>query len=139
MNKKLPILLAILALIVSSLACKALSGGEPTLSNIRTATDADGANPTSTFSSTDTIYAVSDLKNGVKGNVVSSSWYAVDVVGVDPNFLIDSVDYKVEEDTFTGIVHFYFEPPTDGWPAGKYRVDISFNGVATGSAEYTIK
>lgn len=48
MSKKLPILLALLALVASSLAC-ALGGGDPALSNTRTALDEDGVNVTSTF------------------------------------------------------------------------------------------
>lgn len=138
MNKKLPILLAILALVAASLACNALSS-EPKLSNVRTATDSDGANPTAVFSPLDTIYVVSDISNGAKGNVVSSSWYAASVEGVDPNFLIDTVEYTVEEDGFTGNVHFYFEPPDGGWPTGTYRVEVSFNGAPTSTVEFTVQ
>ena len=138
MNKKLPVLLAVLALIASSLACVAL-GGDPALSNTRTALDQDGNQTTSVFSPSDTIYVVNDLANGVKGNLVSSSWYAADVEGVDPNFLIDTVEYTVVDETFNGTVHFYFEPPEGGWPTGTYRVEVFFNGVASATVEFTVQ
>jgi hypothetical protein len=138
MKNKLPILLAVLALAASSLAC-ALGGGDPTLSNTRTALDEDGVNTTSTFGAFDIVYVVNDLANGVNGNVVTSIWYAESVDGVDPNFLIDTVEYTVTDETYDGTIYFYFEPPTDGWPAGTYRVEVSFNGVPSATVRFTIQ
>lgn len=135
---RLSILLAVIALFISTLAC-AFGGGEPTLSNVRTAKDEDGAQPSSVFGSTETIYAVSDLSNGVKGNVVLSRWYAVDVPDVEPNFLIDEVDITIEEDSFTGTIFFNFDPPEGGWPVGTYKVEILFNNVLITSAEYSVQ
>lgn len=138
MDRKFPVLLAVLALIISSMAC-ALGGGDPTLSNSRTALDEDGVNVTSVFGTFDTVYVVNDLANGVQGNIISSSWYAANVEGVDANFLIDTVEYTVPDETFTGSVHFFFEPPEGGWPVGTYRVDVFFNGAASSSVEFTIQ
>ena len=137
--KKLPVVLAVFALIVSSLACSALGGGEPTLSNTRTAFDEDGANTSTVFGAFDTVYVVNDLANGVKGNVVSSDWYAENADGVDPNFLIDSVEYTVVDDTFDGTVHFFFEAPDGGWPVGTYRVEVFFNGAPSATVSFTIQ
>ena len=137
MNKKFSILLAALALVVSTLACAL---GKPTLSNTRTAKDQDGKQPTSVFNTTDTIYVVSDLSNGVKGNVVSSKWYAVDVPNADPNSLIDQADIPVEEDSFNGTIYFYFPPPNNGqWPTGTYKVEIYFNGALSSTTEFTVQ
>ena len=116
-----------------------MGGGDPTLSNTRTALDEDGLNVTSVFRSFDTVYIVNDLANGVQGNVVSSSWYAADVEGIDPDFLIDTVEYTVADETFDGTVHFFFEPPDGGWPLGTYRVEVSFNGAPSGTVEFTIQ
>ena len=58
-SKKLSILLAVLALIISTLACAL--GGEPTLSNVRTAKDQDGAQPASIFATTETVF-VDDIQ-----------------------------------------------------------------------------
>lgn len=138
MRNKLFVLLAVSALVAATLACS-FGGGEPSLSNIRTAYDSDGANVSSTFGPSDTVYVVTDLSNGVKGNVVSSDWYVENAEGVDPNFLMDSVQYDVVDDTFTGTVHFYFEAPDDGWPAGTYRVEVFFNGQPAETVRFTIQ
>jgi hypothetical protein len=137
MNKKFSILLAVLALVASTLACAL---GEPTLDNVRTAKDQDGNQPTSVFSTTDTVYVVSDLSNGVKGNTISSKWYAVDVADTEPNLLIDEADIPIEDDSFTGNIYFYFPPPLDGqWPVGSYKVEVYFNGVLTSTVNFTVQ
>ncbi len=138
MKTKLPMMLAVLALIISTLACS-LGGGEPTLSNSRAAFDSDGVNITSTFGLFDTVYVVSDLDNGVAGNLVSSDWYAESVDGLEANFFIDTVEYTVVDESFNGTVHFFFEPPDGGWPTGTYRVEVSFNGVPTATVRFTIQ
>ena len=137
MSKKLPVPLAVLVLIASSLACAL--GGDPTLSNTRTALDSDGANTSSTFGPFDTVYVVNDLANGVSGNIVSSNWYAENVEGLEPNFLIDTVEYTVEDESYNGIVYFYFEPPDGGWPVGTYRVEVSFNGAPNATVSFTVQ
>ncbi len=135
-SKKVSILLAVIVLVLAQLACAV---GEPTLSNVRTARDSDGAQPSTTFGVFDTVYVVSDLANGVAGNIITSRWFAENVEGVDPNFLIDEADINVTEETFNGTIYFYFEPPADGWPTGTYRVEIYFNGALTGTAQFSIQ
>ncbi|MCL4275457.1 MAG: hypothetical protein KJZ77_16415 [Anaerolineales bacterium] len=137
-SKKLSILLALAALIISTLACA--MGGEPTLSNVRTARDQDGNQTTSVFGTFDTVYVVSDLSNGVLGNVVTSNWYAVDVADTEPNFLIDSADILVEEDSFSGTIYFFFPPPVNGqWPVGTYKVEVLFNGVLVNTVNFSVQ
>ncbi|MCZ2121219.1 MAG: hypothetical protein LC108_03025 [Anaerolineales bacterium] len=135
-TKKLPILLAILALVFSTLAC---ASGEPGLSNVRTALDADGKNQTSTFSSTDTIYVVGEVSNGLKGNVVSSKWLVDNVEGYESGSEIDSSDLTLDADYTDYIVNFYFQPPDGGWPAGSYKVEIYFNGALNTTLTYTVQ
>ena len=137
-TKKFSILLAALMLILVQLAC---AGGEPGLSNSRTAFDQDGTQPSSTFGSFDTVYVVSDLANGAAGNVVTSKWYAENADGLDPNFFLDEADITVTEADapFNGTIYFFFEPPTDGWPAGTYKVEILFNGALSSTVVFTIQ
>ena len=136
MNRKFSILLALLALIASTLACAA---GEPTLSNVRTAKDDSGKELSSVFSPTDTIYVVGDLTNGKKGNVVSSKWMVSNVEGYDPGYVIDDVDLTLDKDQLAYTINFYFEPPTDGWPAGTYKVEVYFNTVLNSTVEFTVQ
>ena len=134
-SRKLSILLAVFALIFSTLACAA---GEPTLSNARTAKDSDGKELNTTFGTSDTIYVVVDLANGVKGNKVAYKWYAENVEGVDPNFLMDETETSIDEDSdYT--LYSYFEPSADGWPTGSYKVEVYFNGVLNSTVAYTIQ
>ncbi|MDP2777701.1 MAG: hypothetical protein Q8O48_08645 [Anaerolineales bacterium] len=137
-SKKLPILLAVIALIIPTLACA--FGGEPTLSNGRTAKDQDGAQPVSVFSKTETVYVVSDLSSGVKGNIITSKWYAVDVADTEPNFLIDTAEIPIEDEAFDGTIYFFFDPPIGGeWPVGRYKVEIYFNGVLNSANQFTVE
>lgn len=137
-SKKLSILLAVLALIISTLACAL--GGEPTLSNVRTAKDQDGAQPASIFATTETVFVVSDLTSGVKGNLITSKWYAVNVADTEPNLLIDTAEIPIEDETFDGTIYFFFEPPIEGvWPVGSYKVEIYFNGVLNSTVQFTVE
>ena len=135
-SNKVSILLAVSALIISTLACAL---GEPSLSNVRTAKDQDGAQPASVFGPTDTIYLVSDLANGVTGNVVSSKWTVVSVEGYDPGYLIDDVDITLDEDKLSYVIYFYFEPPDGGWPAGIYQVEAFLNGASISTVQFTVQ
>lgn len=137
MNRKIPVLLAALALLISILACAV---GEPSLSNVRTAKDEDGSQPASIFTITDTVYVASDLSNGAKGNVISSKWYAVDVADTEPNLLLDEAEIVIEQDYFSGNIYFYFPPPLDGqWPLGRYQVEVYFNGALNSTVEFTVQ
>ena len=71
MKNKFVVLLAVLALVVSSLAC-AFGNTELGLTNLRMAFDEDGNNPTTTFSTTDVFYAVADLANAPQGTQVTA-------------------------------------------------------------------
>lgn len=135
-KNKISILLALSALIISTLACAL---GEPTLSNVRVAKDQEGTQVTNVFSPTDTVYAVSDIANGVAGNVVTSKWTVVSVEGYDPGFLIDNVDLTLDKDQLAYTVYFYFEPPEGGWPVGAYQVEVLFNGTSVSTVQFSIQ
>ena len=134
-TKKFSILLAAIVLIAAQLACAA---GEPAFSNVRTARDADGTQPSTTFGSFDTVYVVGDLANGVIGNNVTARLYVDSVEGYDPNFFVGEAAIDVDEDNIT-LIYFYFEPPADGWPAGTYKVEVYFNGVLNTTLNYSIQ
>jgi hypothetical protein len=138
-TKKLPILLAVLALIFSTLAC---AGSEPGLSNARTAKDDTGATVVTTFAPSDTIFAVVDLNSGKKGDVIGYKWYSVDVadndLGLGNNTLMDEIESNIDEDSdYT--LHSYFEAPDSGWPTGSYKVEIYYNGVLTATVAYSVQ
>ncbi len=134
--KKFSIFLALFTLVLAQLACAV---GEPTLSNVRTARDEDGAQVTSTFGAFDTIYVVSDLANGVAGNTITSRWFFDNVPGFESGALIDESTIDVTEESFNGTVYFFFPPQTDGWPLGTYKVEVYFNNVLNSTVFFTIQ
>lgn len=135
-SNKISILLAVAALVISTLACAL---GEPSLSNVRVAKDQDGAELANTFGVMDTVYVVSDVSNGVVGNVVASKWTVVSVEGYDPGFVIDEVDLTLDEDQLSYTVYFYFEPPEGGWPVGTYQVEVLFNGASVSTVQFSVQ
>lgn len=137
MNKRtLPILLAAFALMAASLACS--FGGELSLSNAHTAFDEDGEQPTSVFAPSDAIYVVADLSNAPIGTVVNSKWYYVSVEGVAPNTLIDEADITIDQESFSGTVHFFFPAGSD-WPVGAYAVELHLNGTLIQTVTFSVQ
>jgi len=132
-SKKLSIALVLIALIISVSAC---AFGEPTLSNVRTTKDENGNQTSSVFLTTDTIYVVGNLSNGVKGNVVSCKWIVSNVAGYKTGYVITQSDFTLEQDSFTYAINFYITPPT---PAGAYKAEIYFNGVLNTTIEFTVQ
>ncbi len=136
MNKRaLPIFLALFTLISASLAC---AFGELSLTNGRTAYDEDGKDTTSVFSPNDAIYVVADLSNAPAGTVVSSRWYALSVEGEAPNTFIDEAVITIEQDSFSGSVHFFF-PAGSNWPVGTYAVELYLDGELIQTVTYSVQ
>jgi hypothetical protein len=141
MKKIIPPLLALLTLIFSSLACEA--AGTPTaepvsLENLRLAYDEFGLQETSTFSVSDVIYAVAELKNAPQGAVVEAVWTAVDVTDTDTDSEIQEQTLDIEEESFSGTIYFRLSN-VDYWPSGLYRVDIYLNGEPAQSLEFNVE
>jgi hypothetical protein len=135
MKKLFPVLLAVLALVASSLAC---SLTEMSLENARMAFDQDGVNVTSTYSSTDVFYAVADLKNAPQGTVLEAKWIAVNVEGYDANFEFQTQPLDITEETFTGTIYFQLSND-NGWPVGDYKVDLYLNGELKQSVTFNVQ
>ena len=135
MKKLFPVLLAVLALVASSLAC---SLTEMSLENARMAFDQDGVNVTSTYSSTDVFYAVADLNNAPQGTVLEAKWIAVNVEGYDANFEFQTQPLDITEETFTGTIYFQLSND-NGWPTGDYKVDLYLNGELKQSVTFNVQ
>ena len=140
MQKKLPVLLAIVALLAVTLACSLFTGGgEMSLENVRTAFDSDGNDPTTVFSPSDVFFVVADLKNAPTGTVVEAKWIAVQLEGFDPGELIyEQAINDFTDESFTGTIYFQLSND-DGWPVGEYRVDIYLNGNFVGTAAFSVQ
>ena len=135
MKKWFPVLLAVLALAASSLAC---SLTEMSLENARMAFDQDGVNVTSTYSSADIFYAVADLSNAPKGTALEAKWIAVNVEGYDPNYEFQTQPLGITDESFTGTIYFQLSND-NGWPAGDYKVDLYLNGELKQSITFNVQ
>jgi len=140
MRKKLPIFLAVMALLMASLACSLFTGGgEMGLENVRTAFDSDGNSLTDVFSPADVFFVVADLKNAPAGTVVEAKWIAVQIEDYDPGELIyEQAINDFTDESFTGTIYFQLSND-NGWPAGEYRVDVYLNGAFVESAAFSVQ
>jgi hypothetical protein len=133
-SKKTSILLAVIVLFVSVLACA--SSAPAGVSNIYMANDKDGKNKTTTFSPTEVIYVFFDVNQVGAGAKFQVKWYAINVEGQDPAtaFVVTDYTYANEPSVFAQI-----ESTTGGFPAAQYKVEIYLEGTKVGEQQFTIK
>jgi hypothetical protein len=119
---------------LASLACS--FGGEPGVSNIYMAKDADGDVQTSVFSPTDDFYVLFDVNAVDEGTYFEARWFALDIEGEDPNTAFTTIDYNLEEGV--GSVYFQLFNDTE-WPVGTYRVDVYMEGTKVGEQQFSVQ
>ena len=95
----------------------------------------------STFAPADTIYAVAEIGNAGKTKV-KGQLAVVDVAG-QPAGPIAGLEKSIDLES-SGTASFNFSPPTAGWPAGKYKFDVTMmdeSGTTKGtkSADFTVQ
>ncbi len=76
--------------------------------------------------------------DGVDGEtVVKSVWIAEDVGKVaPPNYKIDEASLKITDDQHGS---FHISKPNNGWPVGKYRVEIYLGDKLAKTVPFTIQ
>jgi hypothetical protein len=127
---KLPIILAITALVISTLAC----GGNFSTGNIGDAwlsNDGEGSNRTTIFSLEDTKNLFVELNIAPDDTELKVTWNAVDAEGVDPNHLHNEINF-----TFSDVV-VHFDLSNDSlWPFGSYKADVYLYGTVDWSLSF---
>jgi len=134
-TKKFSILLAALLLIIVQLACAL--GGEPALINPRMSTDSEGTNITTTFTPTQSFYALADLSNVEVGSVVEVVWYLDSAEGFDPGE-IERGSLTIDDNGLFNYVSFELFP-LETWPVGEYHVELYLNGVLAHTLNFTVQ
>jgi hypothetical protein len=135
MRPKIKPTLALLIAVGVSL-CTVLGGDVKV--DITLATDVEGVPVTSFSSDTTTLYAMFQTKGIKAGDKVRGALIAEDVGNVAPaNTKVADKTLTLDENTDDG--DFYFSKPDNGWPVGKYRIDIYVNEQLAGSVKFTIK
>ena len=141
MKKKAPVLLALLVLLIATLACNLVAGDPEVLSleNLRMAFDEDGNNPTTVFAPSDIFYVVGDLNNAPAGTLVDAKWLAVQIEGYEADELIyEQTISDFTEESFTGSIYFQLSND-NGWPVGDYKVDVYLDGNFVGSVPFSVQ
>src|SRR6266550_9514184 len=95
--------------------------------------------PSTTFASnTPNLYAIFKTEGAKAGDKIRGVLIAEDVGDVAPaNTKVFETILDIEGDTEAG--DFNFDKPTNGWPVGKYRVEIYVNDELATMAKFTIK
>jgi hypothetical protein len=84
------------------------------------------------------IYLHAGLVDVASGSKLGSTWIAEDTGGAaPPNYKIDSVELTAG--ALINVATFSLSNPTAGWPVGAYRVDLSIDGKAAGTAHFKIE
>ena len=133
-SKKLSILLAVVVLLVSVLACG--SSAPAGVSNIYMANDAEGTNKTTTFAPTDVIYVFFDVNQIESGAQFQIQWYALDVEGHDPTTPFVVTDYTYNDEA---TMYAQIESTTGGFPPANYKVEIHLDGAKVGEQQFTVQ
>src|SRR6267142_476368 len=118
-KSRLNLALASGLLVIAVLACSASTAN---LSSVKLSTDKSGSPETSTFSANDTVYSVATVSNApgkvkVKGRLVIED-VPGQQTGPAPGL------EKTLELPGSGTATYTFSPPPDGWPKGKYKVEV---------------
>lgn len=135
MKTRIAILLALLALIASTLACG--TSAPAGVSNPILSTDEQGTNKTTTFAPTDTIYLSFTINQVDKGTSFDVKWYALNLSGQDPNtpFFTSNVIYDGSSNT----MYAHINSTTGGFPVGQYKVAIYMNGSKEAEQTFSIQ
>jgi hypothetical protein len=101
------------------------------------ATGPDGESTTSFGPETPKIFALFKTKGVSDGDKIRSVWIADDVGDAAPaKTKIDEKTLTMKGDTEEG--DFSLSKPTNGWPKGKYHLDIYVNGDLATTVKFTI-
>jgi len=127
----------VVALVVSLICLSVVKAGDVSVKVRMTAGPQDP--PSTTFASnTPTLYAIFKTEGAKAGDKIRGVLIAEDVGDVAPaNAKVLETILDMEGDTEAG--DFSFSKPTNGWPVGKYRVEIYVNDKLATTAKFTIK
>ena len=102
-------------------------------------TSGPGEDPVTTFPpDTPKVFATFKSKGAQKGDKVRALWIAEDVgEAAPPNSKVFETTGDLDSDTDTGM--FSISQPKNGWPPGKYRVEIYANDKLAATVNYRIE
>jgi hypothetical protein len=93
------------------------------LSGLKISKDKSGSPEASTFGPNDTVYAVATVSNAPGKVKVKGLLAFDDVAGQQPG-PIPGLEKTLELEG-SGTATYTFTPPPDGWPKGKYKLEVT--------------
>ena len=115
------LMLGVGIVLVAALACK-FSASTANISALKLSKDKSASAETSTFEANDTVYAVATISNAPGKVKVKGRLSFEDVAGQQPG-PIPGLETTLDL-AGSGTATFNFTPPPDGWPKGKYKVEV---------------
>ncbi len=128
------ILLAVIVLIASQLACQA-SASTANIKNAWMDTTEEGKNPTTSYSQDAVFHAMVDLRNAPEDTKLKAVWTAVDAQDTEKNLSLTETEIV----TGDGLVHFQLENKDYLWPVGQYKVDIYLNDTLNQTLTFEVR
>ncbi|HYX28289.1 MAG TPA: hypothetical protein VE863_06960 [Pyrinomonadaceae bacterium] len=119
-NSKINFVVSFAILVVVAVAC---SFSTANISSVKIGKDKTVSTEASTFGPNDTVYAVGTVANAPGAVKVKGLLAVEDVAGQKPG-PISGLE-KTLDLPGSGTATYTFTPPPDGWPAGKYRIEIT--------------
>jgi hypothetical protein len=120
-TKRWDLILGLGLLVAVGLACN-FSASTANISSLKLGKDKSASQEVSSFSANDTIYAVAVISNApgalkVKGRLV------VDDVEGQKSGPVPGLESTLDLPG-SGTATFNFSPPPEGWPKGKYKIEV---------------
>ena len=129
---------SVVVALVVSLICLSVAKAGAVSVKVRMTTGPQDPPSTTFASNTPTLYAMFKTEGAKAGDKIRGVLIAEDVGDVArANTKVLETILDIEGDTEAG--DFNFDDPTNGWPVGKYRVEIYVNDELATTAKFTIK
>ncbi len=126
------------ALLIATLVCTAAARASDVKVEAYMTTDPEDEATTSFTSDTANIFAIFKTKGLKDGDKLRGVLVAEDVGDAAPaNTKVVDKELAMDGDTEAG--DFKFIKPTNGWPAGKYHVEIYVNDKLATKVKFTVK
>jgi len=107
-------------LLMAVWACSATTAN---ISKLQISKDKSGSPETTTFAPDGTVYAVATVSNAPGKVKVKGLMAFEDVEGQKPGPIPD-LEKTLDLDG-SGTATYFFKPPPDGWPKGKYKIEVT--------------
>lgn len=98
------------------------------------ARDSAGAQPTTTFTTTDIFYFIIETRGAPAGTSFMARWIATSAEGIEPNYVIDEAEISGGDDVYT-----FNLSNNQPWPVGSYRVELYINGALYQAYDFTVQ